>query len=41
MVGQGEVKVKVYFGNEVMWEPGCDFDDSPGGRSSARNPRIR
>jgi hypothetical protein len=29
MVGQGEVKVKVYFGNEVMWEPGCDFDDSP------------
>jgi hypothetical protein len=28
-VGQGEVKVLVLSGNEVYWEPGCAFDESP------------
>jgi hypothetical protein len=28
MIGQGEIKVKVLYGSQVMWEPGCDFDDS-------------
>jgi hypothetical protein len=28
MVGEGEIKVRTYGRNEVMWEPGCKFDDS-------------
>lgn len=28
-VGYGEIKVLVLHGNQVIWEPGCDFDDSP------------
>ena len=28
-VGQGEVKVLVLDGNQVGWEPGMDFEDSP------------
>jgi len=27
--GLGEIKVKVFNGNEVYWEAGCDFEDSP------------
>jgi hypothetical protein len=27
-VGQGEIKVRVFSGNEVFWEPGVPFDDS-------------
>lgn len=29
MVGQGEIKLLVLSGNEVMWEPGCKFHESP------------
>jgi hypothetical protein len=28
-VGQGDIRVKVFGGNEVGWEPGTDFDYSP------------
>ena len=28
-VGAGEIKVLVLSGNEVFWETGCDFNDSP------------
>lgn len=27
-VGQGEIKVAILSGDEVFWEPGCDFEDS-------------
>ena len=27
-IGQGEIKIKVYDGNQVFWEPGVDFLDS-------------
>jgi hypothetical protein len=29
LIGAGEVKVRVLGPNQVMWEPGCDFYDSP------------
>jgi hypothetical protein len=28
-VGTGEIRVKVFNGNEFYWEPGTDFDLSP------------
>ena len=28
-VGQGELRIKIFNGNEVYWEPGCDFEISP------------
>jgi hypothetical protein len=28
-VGTGEIRVKVFNGNEVYWEPGTDFELSP------------
>jgi hypothetical protein len=28
-VGYGEIRMLVLNGNQVCWEPGCDFDDSP------------
>ena len=28
MVGQGEIKIRVFNGNQVFWEPGTDFYDS-------------
>jgi hypothetical protein len=27
-IGQGEIAIKILSGNEVCWEPGCDFDES-------------
>ncbi len=29
VVGQGEIKIQILSGNEVYWEPGVDFVDSP------------
>lgn len=29
VVGEGEIKLRVLNGNEVYWEPGCDFEQSP------------
>lgn len=29
MVGQGEIKIRVFGPNEVFWEPGLKFDESP------------
>lgn len=29
VVGEGEIKIRVFDGNQVFWEEGCDFDDSP------------
>jgi hypothetical protein len=28
-IGRGELRLKVFSRNEVFWEPGCDFHDSP------------
>lgn len=28
-VGEGEIKIATFDGDQVMWEQGCDFDDSP------------
>jgi hypothetical protein len=28
-IGTGEVRVKIFNGNEVFWEPGCIFEHSP------------
>lgn len=28
-VGEGEIKIAVFHGNQVGWEPGMDFDESP------------
>jgi hypothetical protein len=28
-IGTGEIRVKVFNGNEVYWEPGCSFEHSP------------
>jgi hypothetical protein len=28
-VGQGEIRIRIFNGNEVYWEPGCRFETSP------------
>ena len=38
-VGQGDVRIKTFDGNEVYWEPGCDFDDCRRGGPPSRRSR--